>query len=91
MDKLISMVFVTSLFAAPVAATDTTPAAPAVEAAPAATNAPARREKIICKTVARIGSRLVKDKSCHTESEWADYEFQARQHTKKIQERIARN
>lgn len=41
--------------------------------------------RIVCKTVKVIGSRLAREKSCHTAAEWADIRRQQRMVAEKVQ------
>jgi hypothetical protein len=41
--------------------------------------------KVICRTIAEIGSRLNRSRACHTAAEWEDLRRQASGNVEKIQ------
>lgn len=41
--------------------------------------------RIICETINKTGSRLAKEKTCHTAAEWADIRRQQRLTTDRVQ------
>lgn len=42
--------------------------------------------KVICRTVQDIGSRLNKSRACHTKAEWAELRRQTRENVQRIQD-----
>lgn len=42
--------------------------------------------KLICRTVQEIGSRLSKTRACHTKAEWAELRRQTRETVQRIQD-----
>ena len=58
---------------------------------PSATGAGKDANKMICRTISEIGSRLNKTRACHTKAEWEDLRRQARQNVQNIQDRRPAN
>lgn len=56
---------------------------------PAATGAGKDANKMICRTVQEIGSRLNRTRACHTKAEWEELRRQTRQTVQGIQDRRA--
>ena len=42
--------------------------------------------KVVCKNIEKTGSRLGKQRACHTNAEWAELRRQTRQTVEKIQD-----
>ena len=63
----------------------------AIASPPSATGAGKDANKMICRTIAEIGSRLNKTRACHTKAEWEDLRRQARQNVQNIQDRRPAN
>ncbi len=66
-------------------------AAAASASPPSATGAGKDANKMICRTIQEIGSRLTKTRACHTKAEWEDLRRQARQNVQNIQDRRPAN
>jgi Spy/CpxP family protein refolding chaperone len=66
-------------------------AAAASASPPSATGAGKDANKMICRTIQEIGSRLNKTRACHTKAEWEDLRRQARQNVQNIQDRRPAN
>ncbi len=62
-------------------------AAAAAASPPSATGAGKDANKMICRTVTELGSRLNKTRACHTKAEWEDLRRQTRQNVQNIQDR----
>ena len=56
---------------------------------PPATGAGKDANKMICRTVQEIGSRLNRTRACHTKAEWAELRRQTREIVQGIQDRRA--
>jgi hypothetical protein len=59
----------------------------AVASPPSATGAGKDANKMICRTVQELGSRLNKTRACHTKAEWEELRRQTRQNVQNIQDR----
>ena len=58
----------------------------AATAAPPPAGADKNANKMICRTVQEIGSRLNKTRACHTKAEWAELKRQTRETVQRIQD-----
>lgn len=68
----------TAIAAIAVAATAQTPAAPAEGKDPG-------QDKVVCKSITEIGSRLNRRRVCRTRAQWQEVEAQTRQVVERVQ------
>jgi hypothetical protein len=58
----------------------------AIAAPPPASSNGKDANKMICRTIQEIGSRLNKTRACHTRAEWAELKRQTRETVQRIQD-----